>query len=190
MELITPAIEWLTVQRPLTEGLAPRQLKVMSRDNKKSFSEKVRPVFLNSNTKRPHQSDGTVRNCFWRAHLKKAKVRYREPNNARHTFISQFLTAGIPKEWIIRQAGHTSTRKIDEHHGKWISEDAAGLAAFLSEKPGVSEGLVPKWSHTEQGRDLISMKSTRYMAESEGFETSQGEVDAIECPSMPFKLET
>ena len=172
VELITPAIEWLKAQRPFTEGLAPRQLKVKSRDNKKSFSEKVRPVFLNSNTKRPHESDGTVRNNFWRAHLKKAKVRYRGPNNARHTFISQLLTAGIPKEWIIRQVGHTSTRMIDEHYGKWISEDAAGMAAFVSEKLGVSEGLVPKWSQTEEGRDLISMKSTLYMAESEGFEHS------------------
>jgi integrase len=86
---------------------------------------------------------------------------------ARDTFISQLLTAGIPKEWIIRQVGHTSTRMIDEHYGKWISEDAAGMAAFVSEKLGVSEGLVPKWSHTEEGRDLIPMKSTLYMAESE-----------------------
>ena len=69
---------------------------------------------------------------------------------------------------------HTSTRMIDEHYGKWISEDAAGMAAFVSEKLGVSEGLVPKWSHTEEGRDLIPMKSTLYMAESEGFEPSIG----------------
>ena len=99
-------------------------------------------------------------------------MRYRGPNNARHTFISQLLTAGIPKEWIIRQVGHTSTRMIDEHYGKWISEDAAGMAAFVSEKLGVSESLVPKWSQTEEGRDLIPMKSTLYMAEKEGFEPS------------------
>ena len=73
-----------------------------SRDNKKTFSEDVRLVFLNSNTHKPHQSDGTVRNNFWRAHLKKAQVHYRGPNTARHTFISQLLTADIAKEWIIR----------------------------------------------------------------------------------------
>ena len=174
VELITPALEWLQAQRPYTEDLAPRRLKVTSRDNKKTFDEEVRVVFLNSNTMKPHRSDGTVRNCFWSTHLKKAKVRYRGPNNARHTFISQLLTAGIPKEWIIRQVGHTSTRMIDEHYGRWISEDATGMAQFVSERLGVGKGLVPKRSQAGQGRDLISSKSTRYMAESEGFEPSIG----------------
>lgn len=138
VELIDPAIQWLQVQRLFTERLETRRLKIMSRDNKKQFSEDVRLVFLNSNMKRPHESDGTVRNNFWRAHLKKAQVRYRGPNTARHTFISQLLTAGIAKEWIIRQVGHTSTRMIDEHYGKWISADATGMAQFVSERLGVS----------------------------------------------------
>jgi len=75
VELIDPAIQWLQVQRLFTERLGTSRLKIMSRDNKKQFSEDVRLVFLNSNTKRPHESDGTVRNNFWRAHLKKAQVR-------------------------------------------------------------------------------------------------------------------
>jgi integrase len=54
--------------------------------------------------------------------FKKTQVRYRGPNTARHTFISQLLTAGIAKEWLIRQVGHTSTRMIDEHYDKWISQ--------------------------------------------------------------------
>ena len=48
------------------------------------------------------------------------------------------------------------------------------MAQFVSERLGVSERLVPKWSQTRQGRDLISRKSTGYMAESEGFEPSIG----------------
>lgn len=50
VELITPAIKWLLVQRHFTERLAPRRLKVMSRDNKQSFTDDVHLVFLNSNT--------------------------------------------------------------------------------------------------------------------------------------------
>ena len=168
VELIDPAIQWLQVQRLFTERLDTRRLKIMSRDNKKQFSEDVRLVFLNSNTKRPHESDGTVRNNFWRAHLKKAQVRYRGPNTARHTFISQLLTAGIAKEWIIRQVGHTSTRMIDEHYGKWISADATGMAQFVSERLGVSERLVPIWSHGGEEKPNFTLKSYRYMAESEG----------------------
>jgi len=53
---------------------------------------------------------------------------------------------------------------IDEHYGKWISEDATGMAQFVSERLGVSESLVPKWSQAREGKDLISRKSTRYMA--------------------------
>jgi len=41
------------------------------------------------------------------------------------------LTAGIAKEWIIRQVGHTSTRMFDEHYGKWIFDDVTGMAQFL-----------------------------------------------------------
>ena len=174
VELIDPAIQWLQVQHPFTERLDTRRLKVMSRDNKKTFSEDVRLVFLNSNTHRPHQSDGTVRNNFWRAHLKKAQVRYRGPNTARHTFISQLLTAGIAKEWIIRQVGHTSTRMIDEHYGKWISADATGMAQFVSERLGVSKRLVRRWSQTGSDIDINLLKSMGYMAESEGFEPSIG----------------
>ncbi len=119
----------------------------MSRYNKKKISEDVHLVFINSNTERPHESDGTVRNNFWRAHLKKAKVRYRGPNTAQHIFISQLLTVDIAKEWIIRQVSHTSTRMIDQHYGKRISADATRMVQFVSERLGNSARLVPKWSH-------------------------------------------
>ena len=33
----------------------------------------------------------------------------------------------------------------------------------------------------------VSVSNADCMAESEGFETSQGEIDAYECPSMPSK---
>ena len=78
------------------------------------------------------------------------------------------LTAGIAKEWIIRQAGHTSTRMIDEHYGKWISADATRMAPFVSERLGVSERLVPIWSHGGEEKPNFILKSDRYMAESEG----------------------
>ena len=50
VELIDPAIQWLQVQRLFTERLDTRRLKIMSRDNKKQFSEDVRLVFLNSDS--------------------------------------------------------------------------------------------------------------------------------------------
>jgi integrase len=41
--------------------------------------------------------------------------------------ISRLLTAGIARERIIGRVGLTSTRMIDDHSGKWISEDATGM---------------------------------------------------------------
>jgi integrase len=74
------------------------------------------------------------------------------------------LTAGIAKEWIIRQVGRTSTRMIDEHYGKWISADATGMAQFVSDRLGVSERLVPIWSHGGEEKPDFPLKSDRNMA--------------------------
>lgn len=54
---------------------------------------------------------------------------YNFPNTARHTFSSQLLTTGIAKQWVIRQLGHTSTRMIYEHHGKWICAQHGAVCA-------------------------------------------------------------
>lgn len=61
---------------------------------------------------------------FFEIHCKLANVRYRGPNQARHTYASQLLTKGAPKEWIAGQMGHTTTKMIDDHYGKWIVDDA------------------------------------------------------------------
>ena len=143
VELIQPALEWLEEQRSYTEHLPHQPIELTSKDHKKKFTEHVRLVFLNSNTGQPHNSDNTVRDRFWRAHLKHAQIRYRGPNHIRHTFISQLLTAGIPKEWIVRQVGHTSTKMIDEHYGKWIREDAPGMANYVSRQLGFSVNNAP-----------------------------------------------
>jgi len=114
VELNSPAIRWLTAQRAFSVLLKTQSIEVASRDNNKSVSEAVRLVFLNCRSQLPHRSDNAVRGDFWRTHLKCAKVRYRGPNMARHTFISQLLTAGIAKEWIMRQVGCLSTKMIDD----------------------------------------------------------------------------
>jgi len=44
---------------------------------------------------------------------------------------------------------------IDEHYGKWISADATGLAQFVSERLGITERVVPKWSHGGRKKKLI-----------------------------------
>ena len=70
-------------------------------------------------------------------HLKEAGVRYRSIGNTRHTYASQLLSTGsISKEWITKQMGHTSTKMIDQHYAKWISEDAPPMAKMANKALG------------------------------------------------------
>lgn len=97
------------------------------------------------------ENDYRYRDRFFKAYLKKAKVRYRGQNHARHTYISQLLTAGVPKEWIAGQAGHTSTKMIDEHYGKWISEETPKMAEFVSGLLGFTDDLAPPQPQKKSG---------------------------------------
>ena len=134
VELLDSAINALHRQRAFTYMMPQMEINVLQKDNKTIKKQLITPVFLNTRTGHPHASDMPVRDRFFRAHLKKAKVRYRGPNNCRHTYCSQMLTIGMPKEWIANQMGHTSTAMIDKHYGKWINEDAPGMAAEASKK--------------------------------------------------------
>lgn len=114
VELIEPAIDTLKRQKELTFMLPPVEIEVMQEDNKTIKKEQWKPVFINTNTGEPFATDNQFRDRFFSFHLKKAKVRYRGPKHCRHTFASQMLTAGIPKEWIANQMGHASTRTLEK----------------------------------------------------------------------------
>jgi integrase len=134
VELLDSAICALQRQRAHTYLMPQMEIEVLQKDNKTIKKQMITPVFLNTNTGRPHVSDMPVRDRFFKGHLKKAKVRYRGPNHCRHTYCSQMLTIGMPKEWIANQLGHTSTSMIDKHYGTWIREDATGMAAIASKR--------------------------------------------------------
>jgi integrase len=69
---------------------------------------------------------------FWRPHLAAVGVRYRGPNNCRHTYASQLLSTGaVPLDWIADQMGHTSTAMIWRHYGKWINQDGPDMIGLL-----------------------------------------------------------
>ena len=140
VELLKPAIDALKKQKQYSYNLNMIEIEVTQADNKTIRKEQWRPVWRNSNTGKPHASDGTVRDRFWSNHLRKAEVRYRGPNHARHTFASQLLSTGvISKDWIAKQMGHTSTKMLDEHYAKWISEDAPPMAMLVNKVFGFVE---------------------------------------------------
>lgn len=130
--LLKAARETLQEQWKLTGNLPSIEVEVVDRDNKTIRKVKIRPVFLNSQTGRIHSSDNAVRDRFWKTHLKNAGVRYRGPNQARHTFISQVLSSGIvPLHWITNHVGHSTTAMIERRYGKWIKQDGMDAHRML-----------------------------------------------------------
>lgn len=144
LELTAPALKALKNQQAHSEMRQAITVPVIQSDNKTVRDEQLRFIFLRTASQTPFPDDGSVREQFWKRHLQRAKVRYRGPNHTRHTFVSQMLTAGLPKDWIAMQCGHTNTTMIDKHYGKWITDEAPNMADLVNERLGLSE---TEWSH-------------------------------------------
>ena len=144
VELLTPAREALEAQRALTELRPLETVATCQRDNRQLRTEHIRFVFISSVKNAAFNSVENYRRYFWDELLRKAKVRGRGCKTTRHTFISQMLTSGMPKEWIMRQVGHASMSTIDNHYGKWIREDALNMASIADEKFGFGHKRVTK----------------------------------------------
>ncbi len=159
VELIEPAMDALKQAMSESYALPAISIEVIQRDNKTIKVEHLRPVFVNSNSHTHHANDGMVRDRFWKTHLRKAKVRYRGPNHARHTFASQLLSTGmISKDWIAKQMGHTSTKMLDRHYAKWIPEDAPPMAAMVNKILGFeNEKPDQKAPNTPQGKSTVNL---------------------------------
>ena len=137
VELLQPAIDAIKEQKANSYLIPAIEIRVTQEDNRTVLIEKWRPVWRNSLYGNAHNSDGAVRDRFWKHHLVLAKVRYRGPNHARHTFASQLLSTGmISKDWIAQQMGHTSTKMLDDHYAKWIPEDAPPMANMVNKIMG------------------------------------------------------
>ncbi|WP_017519606.1 Arm DNA-binding domain-containing protein [Pseudomonas nitroreducens] len=132
IRLLKPALEALQEQKARTANLPPVEIEVTDRDNKTKKRQMVRFVFHNSATRAAHTSSDILLQRWWKPHLEKAGVRYRGPNNCRHTYASQLLTSGVvPLDWIADQMGHTSTAMIWRHYGKWINQDGPDMIGLL-----------------------------------------------------------
>lgn len=133
IELLAPARDALLRQRALSEARPPFEIKVRQRGSRRVRKETVKFIFYSTTTNAPFPSTAKYRNWFWLKALRKLKIRMRGPYTTRHTYISQMLTAGMPKEWVIRQVGHKDSKMIDAHYGKWIKEDAPNMVKLAND---------------------------------------------------------
>lgn len=88
-------------------------------------------VFLNPRNNEPWEGDQAIRKTLWTHALKRAKVRYRNPYQTRHTYASMMLSAGEPPRWVADQMGHTDLTMIFRRYGRWMPDanPDAGAAA-------------------------------------------------------------
>lgn len=133
LKLLAPALRALKDQVAYTQSLPPVQIEVTDRDNRTLRKQSVRFVFHNTASGQAYSTSDTLRNGWWKSHLKKAELRPRGPNQCRHTFASQLLSSGFASpEWIAEQMGHTSTAMIFKHYATWISEDGPDFVGILN----------------------------------------------------------
>ncbi len=110
--ILAPALEALKAQR------AASQLKGGE-------------VFLNPQTGKGYANDKQLREWQWRRALKAAGVRYRYPNQLRHTCASWLLASGENPLWVARQLGHRDPAFTMRTYARWMPTqfpDAGGKA--------------------------------------------------------------
>lgn len=128
VELNDLALKILREQYALTGKRRARKISVLKSDNKSTEQQTLHFMFYNSKTNQPFLHAAQFNKDFFTPFLKQAGVKHRGVGQLRHTFASQCLTAGISKEWIATQMGHTGTHMIDLHYGRWIKADAPDCA--------------------------------------------------------------
>lgn len=120
--------------------LLPAALEALTRQKTHTFLAN-KNIFHNPNTDKPWPGDNALRQGTWLPALRKAKVRYRNPYQTRHTYASMMLTAGESPMWVAQQMGHKDWTMIAKVYGKWIpdAQPNAGMKAveMFSDKKNV-----------------------------------------------------
>jgi len=62
---------------------------------------------------------------LWRRTLAKAQVRYRSPEQLRHTFASTLLSRNAPLLYVQRQGGWKSATALLQAYARWVEEAEA-----------------------------------------------------------------
>lgn len=130
-ELQPEAIVYLKAQMVHTYMAAAEEVEVRQRNSRTIKTESLRFVFNNTGTGRPWSGDNVFRKTYTGI-LKKAGVRYRGPNQLRHTFASWLLTNLIPLEWIAPIMG-TSVNMLKKHYAKMIPEDRPDIGRIIKD---------------------------------------------------------
>ncbi|MFE1574310.1 Arm DNA-binding domain-containing protein [Comamonas odontotermitis] len=83
-------------------------------------------IFLDPRYGTPWVDERAFRRSFWTPALKALGIRYRPPNNSRHTFATMLLMAGATPAYAAKQMGH-SVEMFLSVYSKWIDDGHGDL---------------------------------------------------------------
>jgi integrase len=122
-----------------TVALNPRALAALQRQKARTFLHGTDSrVFADSHGGVTWISDKQFTDSVWRPLLKRLGLRYRPPNDARHTYATMLLMSGCKPAYAAGQMGH-SKEVFFRTYARWIDGDhntreADRLAAFIERK--------------------------------------------------------
>lgn len=114
VDLVQNALDALAVMKPYTFL-------------KKDAEGNPADIFENPVTGRAWHDERSQRDHYWTPTLKRLGIRHRRAYNARHTFATTALMAGVNPAYIARQLGHASTKMLFEKYARWIDGADKGL---------------------------------------------------------------
>ena len=114
------------------------------RDQKKYTHKFNQQIFFNPNTNKPWSSPKIYRD-HWIAILGKTSIRYRYPQQTRHTFATMMLGKGEDLMWVSFQMGHESTKETLDTYARWKEDNNPDVgmtaAAAFEYNPELTEKI-------------------------------------------------
>lgn len=133
VQMLAATAQAIAHQINLVKHLPQHTIDVLDRDHRTLRKQRVQWLWPNP-ANGSHLNSDIIKNR-WQKHLKECEVRYRGPNNGRHTHASQLLSSGVvTAEWLAQQLGHGSTQMIHKHYGKFIRVDTPDNIDALNKK--------------------------------------------------------
>lgn len=136
ISILQPAIDALMAQREITAIFPKTENTFHHREYGRTEKQNLHFVFmprLKNGEQRPYFGVSSI-GTLWRAAVKKASIRYRNPYHTRHTFVCWLLSAGANPSFIASQMGHENAKMVFEVYGAWIEEMGQEQVTMLNKK--------------------------------------------------------
>ena len=105
-------------------------------------------VFIKPATGEPFWEDRSLARDF-RIDCEAAGVRYRGPNQCRHTYATWALSSGENPSWIAKQMGHSDTLMLFKTYGRWMPQIDPLAGSKMVMAAGVAPGGTLKATEPE-----------------------------------------